>query len=120
MDKKVLIYTLSILVAVLSAMTIMLLRKVRVKNREIRFLEESLVDEGFFMDDFCVGDAILTKREMEVVRLSCEGLVSKEIAEELGISSRTVDTHKINIFRKLGINNTVEMVRWAQKKGILH
>jgi DNA-binding NarL/FixJ family response regulator len=41
------------------------------------------------------------------------------IAEQLNIISRTVDTHKNNIFRKLGINNAVELVRYAIQHGII-
>lgn len=55
----------------------------------------------------------LTERELQVVRLCKEGLLSKEIADTLHISSRTVDNHKSNIFRKLGIRNVLELVRYA-------
>ena len=56
-------------------------------------------------------DLHLTPREIQVARLCAEGLLSKEIGERMGISQRTVETHKNNIFRKLGINTTVELVR---------
>ena len=56
-------------------------------------------------------DLHLTPREIEVAKYSAEGLLSKEIGDKLGISQRTVETHKTNIFRKLGINTTVELVR---------
>jgi DNA-binding NarL/FixJ family response regulator len=45
--------------------------------------------------------------------------MSKEIANRLGISVRTVVTHKEKIFSKLGINNTMEMVQYALKNGII-
>lgn len=60
-----------------------------------------------------------TDREREVIGLCRDGLLSKQIAERLCISSRTVDNHKNNIFRKLGINNTMEMVQYALKHGII-
>lgn len=60
-----------------------------------------------------------TPRELEVIRLCGMGLLCKEVADRLGISPRTVDTHKTNIFRKLGINNSVELVRYAAKEGLL-
>lgn len=53
----------------------------------------------------------LSSRELEVARLCCEGLMAKEIADRMNISVRTVETHKTNIFRKLGIGTTVELVR---------
>jgi len=63
--------------------------------------------------------AEFTERERDIIRLCREGLQSKEIADRLCISYRTVDTHKRNIFQKLGINNTVEMVKYALKQGII-
>ena len=59
----------------------------------------------------------ITRREREVMKLCCEGLLAKEIADRLNISQRTVETHKTNLFKKLGINNTMELVRYAQVTG---
>ncbi len=53
----------------------------------------------------------LTKREMEIVDMLREGLSSKEIAEKLFISNRTVEVHRYNIFRKLGVTNVVSLVK---------
>ena len=60
-----------------------------------------------------------TSREKDVIVACRDGLVGKEIAERLGISIHTVNAHKRNIFSKLGINNTMEMVQFAMKKGII-
>lgn len=60
-----------------------------------------------------------TEREREIINLCRDGLQSKEIADRLCISPRTVDTHKNNIFKKLGINSTLEMVRYALQHGII-
>lgn len=62
---------------------------------------------------------ILTSREEEVVFLLCEGYQAKEVASRLGVSPRTVETHKANILKKLGFNNMVELVRYAFKVGIV-
>ena len=64
-------------------------------------------------------DSLFTPRELDVIRLSCQGLQYKEIAERLGIKYLTVVTIKNNIFRKLGINNTVELVVYAIKKELI-
>lgn len=56
----------------------------------------------------------LTKREIQIAELCAQGKLNKEIAAELGISQRTVETHKNNLFRKLGINNTIELMRYMQ------
>jgi len=60
-----------------------------------------------------------SEREREIIQLCREGLLSKEIASRLGISTSTVKTHKERIFQKLGINNTMEMVLYALKNGII-
>ena len=57
----------------------------------------------------------LTKREIQIAELCSQGMLNKEIAAQLGISQRTVETHTNNLFRKLGINNTVELMRYMQK-----
>ncbi len=61
----------------------------------------------------------LTRREREIIALCRDGLICKEIASRLNISPRTVDTHKSNIFRKVGINSTLEMVQYALRQGII-
>lgn len=58
----------------------------------------------------------LTSREIEIAELCAKGMINKEIAVNLGISQRTVETHKNNIFKKLGINNTVELMRYMQMR----
>lgn len=63
--------------------------------------------------------AELTEREKEVIVLCCDGLLSKEIASRLNISHRTVEMHKSNIFKKLGINNTIELLKWSLEHGVV-
>jgi DNA-binding NarL/FixJ family response regulator len=60
-----------------------------------------------------------TERERGIIQLCREGLICKEVADRLGISVTTVNTHKVRIFQKLGINNTMEMVQYAMKHGII-
>jgi len=60
-------------------------------------------------------EALFSDREREVIKFCCEGFPTKVISDKLGISPRTVDAHKANIFSKLGISNTVELVRYALK-----
>jgi DNA-binding NarL/FixJ family response regulator len=63
--------------------------------------------------------AALTKRELEIIQACCDGLLGKEIAEKLNISLRAVNSHKTNIFNKLGISSSVELVRFAIEHGII-
>ena len=58
-------------------------------------------------------------QEKRIIECCHEGLPAKLIAIRLGITTRTVDWHKSNIFRKLNINNTLEMVRFALQNGII-
>ena len=63
--------------------------------------------------------ALLTKRELEIIEACCSGLLGKEIADKFHISLRAVNSHKTNIFNKLGISSSVEMVRFALEHGII-
>jgi len=58
-------------------------------------------------------------REKEIIELSRDGLITKEIAQRLNISVYTVRNHKTNIFQKLGLNNSMEMVQFALKHKII-
>jgi len=59
----------------------------------------------------------LTPREREVLQLVVKGLISKEIAGRLGISVKTVEVHRANMMKKLGINNVAQLVSWAYRQG---
>jgi DNA-binding NarL/FixJ family response regulator len=61
----------------------------------------------------------LTEREIQVLRLVAEGLNSREIAERLNISVKTVDTHRANIMEKLQVHNTAELIKVAIQKGLV-
>lgn len=57
----------------------------------------------------------LTVREILIVRLLAQGFIVKEIASQLNISVRTVETHKYHVYKKLGINNQIELMNFAIK-----
>ena len=61
----------------------------------------------------------LTKREVEVLTLVIEGKASKEVAELLYVSKRTVDFHLANIYEKLQVSNRVQAFRRAVALGLL-
>lgn len=61
----------------------------------------------------------LTSRERDVLQLSAEGLGNKEIAERLFISPRTVETHKSNLMKKLGLHSQTDLIRYALQRGII-
>ncbi len=61
----------------------------------------------------------LTVREQEVLKLIAEGKTVRAAAEILGLSVKTVDAHKFNLMRKLGIHNKAGLVMWAIQKNIV-
>ena len=62
---------------------------------------------------------ILSPREVEILKLVCEEMSSSEIAAKLFLSVSTVDTHRKNILIKLGVSNTVGLVKYALKHQLL-
>ena len=62
----------------------------------------------------------LTNREIEVLKLVAEGLTSKEIAELLSISIRTVEHHRANLLKKLNLKNTADLIKHAIQNGFIH
>jgi DNA-binding NarL/FixJ family response regulator len=61
----------------------------------------------------------LTPREQEVVKLVAEAHTNKEIAEILHLSEKTVENHRSNAMRKLGMRDRVELVRYAIRRGLI-
>ena len=61
----------------------------------------------------------LTPRERQVLKMVAEGKTSKEIAELLSISTRTVEHHRANLLKKLSINNTADLIKYAIRKGYI-
>jgi DNA-binding NarL/FixJ family response regulator len=64
-------------------------------------------------------DHDLSKRELEVLRLTSEGMLKKQIADELQISENTVRTYTKNIYQKLGVNNSAAAIDKAHRAGVL-
>ncbi|NNF98675.1 MAG: response regulator transcription factor [Desulfobacteraceae bacterium] len=62
---------------------------------------------------------MLTAREQEIMRLLAEGMPAKEIAGKLFISPKTVENHRANIMKKLGLHSTMELIRYAAKLGLI-
>jgi DNA-binding NarL/FixJ family response regulator len=62
--------------------------------------------------------ARITPRESEIIRLLAEGKANKEIAPRLGITVRTVETHRAKIMLKLGLHSLAELIHYAMRHGI--
>ncbi len=63
-------------------------------------------------------EAPLTPRQREVVALIAEGRTMKEVAAALGLSARTVETHKYQVMQSLGLQTTADLVRYAVEHGL--
>ncbi|MFC2175623.1 LuxR C-terminal-related transcriptional regulator [Bacteroidota bacterium] len=61
----------------------------------------------------------LSKREIEVVEYISQGLTAAQVADKMCLSVHTINTHRKNIFKKLGVNSTTELVRFAMNTSII-
>lgn len=64
--------------------------------------------------------AELTEREKEILALICRELTIREIGQRLSLSENTVRNHRVNIMDKVGVNNTVGLVKFAYEAGIVN
>ena len=80
-------------------------------------LSEDLVKE--YLEGGDSGGASLTPREREVLRLIAQGQKNREIADELGIAIKTVETHRTKIMQKLDLHNSAELAAYAIRRGLI-
>lgn len=83
------------------------------KNRMINFISNDQDQHKVHFKD------PLTRREMEILKLICDGLSSKDISEKLFISINTVETHRKRILLKLNVKNSVGVVKYAIENHII-
>ena len=62
---------------------------------------------------------VLTERELEVLRLVAEGMTNRQIALQLNISIKTVQSHRANLMDKLNLHDRTELVRYAIRRGLI-
>jgi DNA-binding NarL/FixJ family response regulator len=104
-----------------------LLEAIRTVHKGGRFFNDAIMKLVF--EDFYSNEKLkttpaklpndLTKREFEILGLVATGRTNKEVAENLFISVKTVETHKTHILEKLGLRNTAELVKYAIKNNII-
>jgi two-component system, NarL family, response regulator NreC len=87
-------------------------------SKEIDILTQDDFRTTITLEDHKAGD-ILSKREIEILTLICREFSNSEIAEKLFLSVSTIETHRKNIIAKLGVNNTVGLVRFALKNKLI-
>lgn len=81
----------------------------QVKRTQTRVTEAGSLP-GFFLSEYRI-----TGREDAVIRLLAEGLTTRDIGERLFVSPRTVETHCLNVYRKCGVSNRVEMLKLIER-----
>jgi DNA-binding NarL/FixJ family response regulator len=81
--------------------------------------ERSLIRDWMHADDKEGPREPLTPREQEVVKLIAEAHTNAQIAEVLHLSEKTVESHRANVLRKLGMRDRVELVRYAIRRGLV-
>jgi DNA-binding NarL/FixJ family response regulator len=102
-------------------------------DRDLVLAVEALANHGSFLTA-CAADIIfdgavkkdsipvgltLTSREREIIQLIAEGRSSKEVAGLLGVSTKTAETHRANIMRKLELHSVVDLVRYAVRHSVI-
>ncbi|MFT4024279.1 MAG: response regulator transcription factor [Flavihumibacter sp.] len=87
-------------------------------SKEIDILSEGEFRNMLTIEDRKVGE-ILSKREVEVLKLVCKEYSNAEIAEKLFLSISTVETHRKNLIGKLGVQNTVGLVKFAVRNKLI-
>jgi DNA-binding NarL/FixJ family response regulator len=99
-----------------------LLDAIRAVHRGEAFVTDAV--ERSMIRDWIAGNADgpdepLSPREQEVLKLISEALTNREIAETLHLAEKTVESHRANILRKLGMRDRVELVRYAIRRGLI-
>jgi DNA-binding NarL/FixJ family response regulator len=84
-------------------------------------LSDTLIDAFLERDD--AGPAhpmdTLTEREREVLQLAAQGLTNKQVAQRLDLSTRTAESHRANLMKKLGLHTQTDLIRFALQRGLL-
>jgi len=82
-------------------------------------LAERSIIRGWMEDGYSGPGPALTPREEEVVKLIAEAHTNAQIAELLHLSEKTVESHRANVLRKLGMRDRVQLVRYAIRRGLV-
>lgn len=116
-QRQQLIIIICISLIVFALFVFLLVRRVRNLRKNIEDTEAKAVE--IIQQSTTNVDIPLSEREMDVVRACCQGKLSKEIADQLYISKRTVDNHKTAIYQKLGVKNNTELIIYAVKHNLI-
>ncbi|MBU3820619.1 response regulator transcription factor [Flavobacteriaceae bacterium XHP0103] len=97
-----------------------LVKVVRIVNGGKKYFSPTIAEKMInFMSDQKVSENILSQKEKEVLGLISEGFTTKDIATKLFVSTRTIETHRANILRKLEVKNTAELIKKATQINLI-
>ena len=85
-----------------------------------RIREEKINIDDIEFDELSCDPIAISEREVEIIALIAEGYTNGQIAAKLFISNHTVNTHRKNIMKKLGVNNTAGIVMYAAKTNLVN
>lgn len=93
---------------------------IRMVNKGKKYFSAAISEKMInFMSTQSVSEDVLSNKETEVLVLISEGLTTKEIAAKLFVSTRTIETHRANIIKKLEVKNTAELIKKAAKINLI-
>jgi two-component system secretion response regulator SsrB len=97
-----------------------LLAAIKSVSKGKTFIDPSLDEQQIdaLSGAMCGDVPLLTPREQQVLKLICEGRRNRDIAEDLVIGLKTVETHRMNLMRKLNAHNVAELMHWVQRLGL--
>jgi len=101
--------------SLISAMKKVISGKKHVSEKVVSYLMDDYAEEA----ENKASKKDLTKREIEIIKLISEGMTSRQIARELDISQRTVETHRYRLMEKLKFTNTAELIKFAVYEDII-
>ncbi|KJD34073.1 LuxR family transcriptional regulator [Tamlana nanhaiensis] len=97
-----------------------LIKTIRIVNDGKKYFHPQIAEKMInYMSEQSVSENLLSNKEKEVLGLIAKGLTTKEIAKQLFVSSRTIETHRANIIKKLEAKNTAELIKKATEINLI-
>ncbi|MFB9052018.1 response regulator [Formosa undariae] len=97
-----------------------LIKVIRIVNQGKKYFSPTISEKMInFMSEQKVSENIISNKEKEVLGLISKGLTTKEIASKLFVSTRTIETHRANILKKLDVKNTAELIKKATEINLI-
>lgn len=97
-----------------------LILAIRTVNQGKKYFNAEISEKMInFMSTQSISENILSNKETEVLGFISKGLTTKEIAAKLFVSSRTIETHRANILKKLEVKNTAELIKKATEMNLI-